>query len=277
MKTYLPLAILAGTLVPISASAQLSKTLIDNSTTPGTNVFHNLIIEMNADVLTLKTNDSGSGNLSIDDPIYWDWNGNGLTGSWEGSSFLPGSYDLQFQKFTTNPDFFSLAANQTVNIGYIGNESNNDNELYVSLLGSTRDLLLFDYDSGDPNSTDDAPISYTLSYTMDQAYDIVFEHDSIDDTDAPLNFFGNQSSEAKFKIYQAYGRTSLTGQLTALDTYLLAIGDEEGDNDTDYDDGFFLVQFGDTPVVPEPSHIAAAALLGMTGLLLLRRRFGQKK
>jgi hypothetical protein len=78
----------------------------------------------------------------------------------------------------------------------------------------------------------------------------------------------------KFKIFRSvenYG----TANETFSNEYILAI-DDRRESLIDFDDGFFYVT-GDITPVPEPSLIAALAVTGMGGFLVLRRRLIAKR
>lgn len=280
MKTLKKLALFAAILAPLFASAQFVDISDSNTTSTKTITgltFHDLIIDMNSDVGALFTPEDDP-DLSLLNTI----NFNNVTDQWTAG--VGGANDITLVKID-NKEFFKLTGR--VNIGYIGNESGDDNELYLSAYddslkttADTNDSIdndgntityenpdgykLFDYDAGDPNSTDDPPMSYTVTLegNTTEAF-LQFTH-----WDRNSNWYDSalQTDQDRFKIWAELDQTGKqTGQ------FLIAISDRNTGFDSDRDDGFFFLD-GDIIAVPEPSQIAMLAMLGLGGALYLRRR-----
>ena len=268
MKYITKTAICLTILSPVFAAAQLVNIGAQNTTpaAPSGNTFHDLIISMSAGAVDLFTPEGES--LSIQDNIYFD------AGNWESGSSVSASA-INLVKVDNNFPFFTLTGD--LDIGYIGNESDDDNELYMSAYTSPLDLAptqgptkLFDYDADTPAEGDvNPPASYsmTLEDNVNQAF-VQFTHVNMNPSWASE---AHQDDPIRFKLYAEF---DVAGGYTG--NFLYAIADREQAFDGDQDDGFFFLSGALAPVVPEPSQIASLALLGMGALLYVRRRFTKK-
>ena len=285
MKSVTKLVLTAAILSPLAASAQFITISSPNVTTntPNADIFHDTVIRMWQDVDNLKTPEPngvpGDLDLSVESSFWWDDT---------NSVFSDVSGTTQFIEIGVEP-FFKLAnagAPASFGIGYFGNESDDDNELYVAGYNNALKTLtdtddtnityespdgykLFDYDTDDPNSPDGPPMSYTIALDqgVNEAY-IQFTHWNRNPLwpDSAV-----QDEPQRFKFWAGYD-----GNGTATGEYLIAVSDRDFGFDQDRDDGFFYLS-GDIVPVPEPSQIAALALLGLGGLLIVRRRFRNKQ
>ena len=284
MKSSNKLILAAGLLAPLAASAQFVSVAPGSPEMPGQLLpsgFHQTTTAMNADVFALGDgfHNSGAGpedfdsnplHLSLENEFYWD-----------GTNFSAGDPGgAQKFEFVT-PNFTHFVMSGDFSIGYIGNESNDDNELYMTadldtapggeqwVLSTINDNgALFDYDGADPNSDDDAPMSYGFNKESDYANDdlfLQFVHYNRTQTS-----MGTQGSFDRFKIFAEIENDEFTGH------YIMAVADRNSNFDGDRDDGFFYLQ-GDITPVPEPSQLAALALVGLGGFLYIRRRIRSAK
>jgi len=268
MKKILTLAICTGLLAPYFASAQL----VDISKPSGDALFTGLVSAMKAgDPHALWVPE---GSPALFDKMVFDGT-NWTTGSNDFSS----AGNINFQLMSPNLDYFFLEG--SANIGFITNENWDWNELYVNAygigdLGGTPDpmALLFDY-SDQPGEGTDLP-GATASITLKAGVDIAglgFTHVNTD-TISPFDPTP-QSSEVRFRMYQQVTKND-AGAIEALNVFMWGTNDQDQGFDGDGDDGWFLV-VGDIRAVPEPSAIAALALLGLGGIVFARRRFKMKK
>lgn len=265
MKTY-HTCCLTATLalsLPLGALAQLID--IGPNETPATtpnSAFYDTIAAMAADSLALQTPE-GDGLAKSNSVIYW----NGTTFE-STASGTPG--ELKLVDVTPAQSFFKIT--ETAYVGYFGNESGDDNEFLIEAADNPNapsitegPILLYDYDAGDKNSTDDPPIanSITLEAGVSQAF-VTFTHfnrtkGNLDTQDDPL----------QFKVFREEKANGAFGF-----QWLFAIADRVQSFDSDLDDGFFFVQ--NLQPVPEPTQVALLALLGLGGVLVVRRRLTAK-
>jgi hypothetical protein len=291
MKIQIKIGLIVGLLAPLAASAQPLLTepgLVEMPGQVGPTQFHATVTAMAANVERLADGthliqginpkvtidyESDGFHLSVADEFYW--NGTVFDSVDDG-----GQFTTKFTKTDVNKLF---RVGEDLSIGYIGNESDDDNELYVravSDLTNTPALqqmlvdrngipALFDYDAftNDPNSLDDPPMSYTFQREAGYAGDIFIELVHMNRTQADM---ATHVQEDRFRIFEE----TLNGQRTG--NYLMAIADRDNNFDGDVDDGFFLLG-GDVVPVPEPSQIAALAMAGLGGLLYVRRRIAKKQ
>jgi len=259
MNKKLTLAIGTGILAPFFASAQLV-----DVTDLAAGTFFDTISAMNADVLALQ--DEGDALARDASTIYWT-----------GTTFesTGGAGDLKLVDVTPIQPFFRMTGD--FSIGYLGNESGDDNELWMTAYDSntaptlSEVFKLYDYDADDPNSTDDPPMAdlVNLEAGVDKAF-IQFTHKN--EGPKPANISqANQDDPIRFKVYREQDENGNFGL-----NYLFAIADRDTTFDADRDDGFFFLS-GNIVPVPEPSQIAALALLGLGGFLYVRRRFSKKQ
>jgi hypothetical protein len=259
MKYLKTSAICMGLILPILSSAQVAVSPANTSPTQngGNSTFHNLIVAMQSDETDLRTTEGES--LSVTSPIYFNHAVIPGTPSFfvnvDWDATMGGPSTIEFVK-VGNFSGFDFAAGGTLDIGFIGEESNNNNELGFDEGGSY--TKLFDYNAGGQNP----PMSYQL--TTGAATTISFEHRNLSQPAAGQ--IGMQSDPNRFRIYRG---TDGAGGFT--NEYLFAIADRSATMDADFDDGFFYL-VGDITPVPEPAHIAGLALLGLGGLLYVRRR-----
>lgn len=275
MKIQTKIGLIVGLLAPLAASAQL--------VTPGTpfgpgdpgDAFHGITTDMSAAVGALGDgihfNGSGSQNLDAN-PLHLSVEDSFV---WTGSDFVGSpAAGQEFVALTDNVTHFLMTGD--FSIGYFGNESYDDNELYMTadldqtpggeewILNTVNNNgALFDYDGGDPNSPHDAPMSYNFVKGPDNEFENVYlQFVHFNRTQGDL---GYQDAENQFKIFAEVDSGEFTGH------YIMAIADRNDNFDGDRDDGFFYLQ-GDIVPVPEPSQIAALSVLGLGALLFVRRR-----
>jgi len=269
MKRILTLAIYAGILSPFVASAQLVD--IVGPPSSGDALFDGLVTAMaTADPHPLWVPE---GSATKFDQMYFD-----------GTSWTTGSNDFSagntnFKLLDDNVDYFFLEG--SVNVGFVTNENWDWNELYVNAyapgdIGGTPDpkQLLFDYsdEPGEGTSTPGMTASITLKDGVNLAV-LGFEHVNTD-TISPFDPTP-QSSQVRFRMYQQVTMND-ANEMEYLNAYMWGTNDRDDTFDRDRDDGWFLV-VGDVRAVPEPSAIAALALLGLGGIVFARRRFKMKK
>lgn len=291
MKIHTKIGLIVGLLAPLAASAQPLLTepgLVEMPGQVAPSEFHQTVTAMANNVERLadgehliqgsnpKTTidyESDGFHLSVEDEFYW--NGSVFDTVDDG-----GQFTTKFTKTDVNQLF---TVGEFLSIGYIGNESDDDNELYIQAFSDLTNSpalqqvlvdrngipALFDYDAftNDPNSLDDAPMSYTFDRQAGYTGDIFIEIVHMNRTQADM---ATHVEEERFRIFT---ETDAEGKSTG--QYLMAIADRDNNFDGDVDDGFFLLG-GDVAPVPEPSQIAALAMAGLGGLLYVRRRIAKK-
>ncbi|NBD37263.1 MAG: PEP-CTERM sorting domain-containing protein [Verrucomicrobia bacterium] len=265
MKKIITLVTAAGMLSPAFVFGQVS------ITEPNPNaVFNGFIDQMESDKQDLYVVDIW--RIS-EGPPYTEIFFDSVAGDfWTNSS--PGLKEAgsvathKFVEMTVNLPAFLIPGNGGImDVGYFGNSSIDLNELILEVdtpVAGSESLFLYDEDNNGADP-DDPP--RTVAVVNDYAANAVvrFAHD-----DLSVGVFADQSDENKFKMFQAVD--PLDGS-PIIDEYIFAIDDRTGDA-IDFDDGFFYVN--STPV-PEPSQIAALALLGLGGFLYVRRRRTARK
>lgn len=271
MNKILKLAICAGVISPICASAQLITV-----TEPGTSgTFNALISLMAADEAALGVG-SGEANPSLYSQVYWD----SSASSWVTGSLSTDVADLSFELITVNFKYFVMTGDQ-FDIGFVGNENWDLDELFLNayalgdLGNSDPRVSLFDYSDNVPaNDLPGDTAEVKLTDGTDLPVILEFEH--INQTSSPLGPL-YQSSEIRFKMFRGVNVDG-NGDVASLkdNEWLFAINDRDKNFDKDSDDGFFYVK-GDIRPVPEPSQIAALSLLGLGALLVVRRRILKRR
>lgn len=270
MNKLLKLAICAGIISPVCASAQLIT--VSDPSTSGT--FNALISLMAADEAALGVG-NGEANASAFSDLYWDTSDN----KWVTGSLSTDNADLNFQLIGTNYQYF-IQKGPSINIGFVSNENWDLDELFVNayapgdLGNSDPRVSLFDYsDNVAANNTPGDTVELKLADGVDAPVVLEFEH--INQTSSPLGPL-YQSSEIRFKMFQGVSvddQGAVTGMID--DQWLFGINDRNKVFDKDSDDGYFYIT-GDISPVPEPSQIAALSLLGLGALLIVRRRLVKK-
>ena len=267
MKKLITIAITTGMLSPLFTLGQVS--VSDPSPNP---VFQTLINDMNADVSDLFVYDTFRPTEGpVYDEIMFDqsnqdfWtNGSNPPDPGVPSVQKPGSVaEKKFVEISPNVEAFTFFGEGLLDVGFLGNSSIDANEFFAEIITpSQSDELLFMYEE-----IDDDPATVQLENTDTSDAVIRFGHD-----DTSVSIIENQSNTDKFKMFQAVskdGAGNFTGDLIPGE-FIFAI-DDRTDDAIDYDDGFFYLN-GDIAPVPEPSQIAALALLGLGGYLYIRRR-----
>lgn len=276
---------MATVLSPVFASAQVTFP----QSPLGSGNFYDLVGRMAADADGLYShpydNPADPRDLSTKNNIHF--NDNVGFEVWGNNNVFGAGY-LNFVRI---PNLESFGFSSALNVGYLGNESTHDNELYISVFnqggGMIGGQLLFDYDAGDhivdpvapddihgidSNDIDTAPLSYSFATSADVS--AIFTHVSRTSTTEftsaaqidPMRFtfWGGVALDDEQNLY-------FTGD------FLLGISDNDTGFDGDVDDGLFYIQGADLTRVPEPSQIATIALLGVGALLVIRKRFLKKK
>ena len=277
MKKILQTAAIVGVLLPLSAQAQVT---VNRPSSYASIVypaipFDTLVTGMAVDAGDLKS------------PVpYTEMAFNVVTMDWTtnfGGGALPvGSDYIYFREVSPNWNFFQIV--DFAQAGYIGNDSRDTNQLNVLSYDETTPGFnwgdestwaaaqtdadtLFDYTIGGVAPTMGPPDSVEIVVDAGGKQVISFQH--IDYSwPKPGDTIAQQGDEEKFKIFWAYD-----SQGNALDAALFAIDDRMLDL-IDYNDGLFYVE-GITPV-PEPAAIAGLAVLGLGGILYVRRRVKAK-
>lgn len=247
MKNLLKLAICTAVIFPLVSSGQS----IDVTNPDNSGFFHELVTGMNSDVSTLYVPTAYSD---------FEYTHTGLN---SGDFDAPGvglPYTFRFELMAVNPTEFTLSGNEYARVGYFGNESMDVNTLKVQdNLLKTTDLYTYDQFGGVAPTT--TPQSSSLKIqSPETSASFKFWHNN------PIAGLTDQTNTDRFKFFQAYDANG-----TMLNAWVIGIDDRENDL-VDFDDGFFFLQ-----VVPEPSHIAGLAVLGLGALLMIRRRIKSRK
>lgn len=257
MKNLLKSAICAGLTLPLLSYASVSVGPARTSTDFSEDAFHDLITAMNVDSQELFTAEGDS--LSVKSPIYFNVTTQlpfNVQGDWDLTADGSAVESIEFKE-VTNFEAFVFGQGGTLDIGFIGEESTHDNELGFYEGGTYTDL--FSYNAGGETP----PMSHTLTASAGDIIKFAHKNDTI-------NSEGMQIQPDRFRIWEV--SETPAGQ----NAYLFAVADRNANVDSDYDDGFFYV-VGDISPIPEPSHIAVLATMGLGVLLVVRRRLIKKK
>ena len=277
MKKILQTAAIVGGLLPLCMQAQVTVTRpsSSNSIVVPSIPFDTLVAGMASDAGDLKS------------PVpYTELAFNVVTSDWKtnfgGASLPVGANYIYFKEISPNYNFFQIE--DFAQAGYLGNDSADRNQLNVLSYDATTPGFdwsneaswaaaqtdadtLFDYQAGGVAPTMGPPDSVEFTVDAGGKQVIAFQH--IDFSyPSPGVTSALQSAEGKFKIFWAY---DVNGD--ALNAALITIDDRMMDL-IDYNDGLFYVE-GITPV-PEPAAIAGLAILGLGGILYVRRRVKAK-
>jgi hypothetical protein len=249
MKNLLKLAICTAICPLVSSGQSIDITNPDNTVDP----FSNLVAAMYSDASTLY----------VPSP-FSDFNF-ALTSPTTGTFTVPGTAgnpDFYFNLVASNPPSFTLSSpSDYAKVGYFGNENWDQNSLSVKDDTNTSSNLFTYNIGGGVAPTVGPPQVATLTVNPQFASaSFHFEHTN------PTTGTTDQTNQGRFHFFRAY---DVNGN--ALNSWVIGIDDRENDL-VDFDDGFFYLQ-----VVPEPSHIAAMAVLGLGALLVIRRRIKAKK
>ena len=263
MNKKITLALATGMLSPVFVFGQVT------ITEPSPNgVFNALVNQMESDKQDLYVVDIWR---PAEGPPYNEIFFDSVAGDfWTNSS--PPSYkqagsvaDKKFVELPVNiPAFVLDGDGGTLDVGYFGNSSIDLNDLILEIITPTMgagSLFLYDEDNNGLDANDPPrTVAVDNNYNVDSV--IRFAHD-----DQTVGIYEDQRDENKFKMFQA---VDLRDGTAIENEYIFAIDDRTNDA-VDFDDGFFYLN-GDIAPVPEPSQIAALALLGLGGFLYIRRR-----
>jgi hypothetical protein len=214
---------------------------------------------------------NGEANATTFSQVYWDDSAQ----SWVTGSLSNDSTDLNFQLITVNLQYF-IQTGQSVDIGFIGNENWDLDELFVNAYApgdignSDPRASLFEY-SDVRAANNIAGDTARLSLTQGTDAPVILEFEHINQTSSPLGPL-YQSSEIRFRMFQGVSvdeQGSITSYIS--NQWLFGINDKNTSFDSDGDDGYFLFS-GSIRPVPEPSQIAALSLVGLVAFLFIRRR-----
>jgi hypothetical protein len=277
MKNIYKLTSAAALLAPVFMSA----TLVD-VTKPGTSTsFNNLISDMYSDqsgILVGTGSSPSRPNLFTE--FYFD-NSPGVNEFTLDAINLGATDTYNFELIATNVEYFTMSG--VIDIGFFANEAWDVNKLSVDAYNNVADISnlgpvveteeVFRY--SDISGDETPPLTAQISAEDDGDLPIIiqFIHENLTTTGFGV---GTQDDEVRFRMYQLVEGLDQTGARIYGDTFVLSISDREGTLDGDFDDGMFLLQ-GSIAPVPEPSHIAGLAILGLAGILYIRRRSASKK
>jgi hypothetical protein len=264
MKALYHYTLLAGAILPAAASAQLI------NVGPAGAAFNSIVTAFASDGPGLYVG-PGEANASLFDKFYWD----SSESEWVTGSYSNDVSDSNFMRVAVNQE--SFLSNGPLDIGFIANENKDFNQLFVSAKsGPTSERLsLFNY-SDASGSLDEPPAAKSVTLEAGVVGPLAFTFDHVNHTTGP----GTpvlQEEELRFTMFQSVLVSGGVVTNAGLGTeWIFGISDRDQGFDNDGDDGYFYIA-GTISPVPEPSQIAALALLGMGGFLFIRRKFLSKQ
>lgn len=244
--------------------------VLTTSVTPATPTFTGIVQDMRSGVKNLFTTNNTNSLYSVItytsdyDPFFEMGMGTGkfITNA-TNPQFPAANQDLLFTTQTfveVKPNYEAFFFQGSIEIGFFGNESGDRNAMGLLLTSVSNPVDQVEINPLFSYQASNSP-AWSASINTNQYTKAEFFHQNLS---RPNSAF--QKEEAKFKMFQAYDEDL---QLFS-DAYIFAI-DDRMDNSVDFDDGFFYIT-GEIVPVPEPSAIAAMAIVGLGGLLYIRKR-----